>query len=113
MKCTRIVAKFALLALVAGAAGCAGDPVNPRMPFDNPASPEASEAKFVMPPNPFQEELPGPVTKPEDSPGIDHSTHDRPVDRPTDHPAGHGNKASSPGSSQDQTGMHMHGGHTQ
>jgi len=113
MGCTKIVAKFVLLTLLAGVAGCAGDPVNPRMPFDNPASPEASEAKFVMPPNPFQDDLTGPVTKPEDSTGMDHPTHDRSVDRPTDHPAGHGDKASPPGTRQDQTGMHMHGGQTQ
>ncbi len=112
MKHIKFVAKFALLALVAVAAGCAGDPVNPRMSLNNAASPQASEAVFVMPPNPFQDEPAGPAVDTDDRPGMDHSPHDRAVHRSMDHPGSPGDRTSSPAGSQDQTEMHLHREHT-
>ena len=35
--------------------GCASEPIKVELPSNHPANPEAQEAEFVPPPNPFQE----------------------------------------------------------
>lgn len=37
--------------------GCVSDPVEVDLPANHPANPEAQEAEFIPPPNPFQEDV--------------------------------------------------------
>jgi len=37
--------------------GCASEPVKVDLPANHPANPEAQEAEFTPPPNPFQEDI--------------------------------------------------------
>jgi hypothetical protein len=53
----RISCLFLMILLIFFTIGCVGDPVKVDLSANHPANPEAQEAEFVRPPNPFQEDV--------------------------------------------------------
>jgi hypothetical protein len=76
-------------------AGCAAEPMRVEFPVDNPVNPEANEAVFMPPPNPFESdvaalaaeppagskmppEIPGEMSGPHPHHGMDQKTDNPP-----------------------------------
>jgi hypothetical protein len=53
----RISGLFILLLVTFFIFGCASDPVNVDLSANHPANPEAQEAEFIPPPNPFKQDV--------------------------------------------------------
>ena len=75
--------------------GCVSDPVKVEFSANHPANPEAQEAEFIPPPNPFQEDVS--AMKMESTPEsmMKHKTHDESGQKQMHHDmgtkkAGHG-----------------------
>ena len=48
---------FSIVLMIFFIIGCASEPIKVNWPANHPTNPEAQEAKFMPPPNPFQEDV--------------------------------------------------------
>ena len=75
---------FAILMLV----GCAGESVRVEFPISHPANPEALEAEFTPPQNPFQTDIAVMKEEPETDSMMKHKTHEKRGKQHVDHNMG-------------------------
>jgi hypothetical protein len=75
---------FTLLMLT----GCTGGSVQVEFPINHPANPEAFEAEFTQPPNPFQTDVAGMEREPEADSMMKHKTNEESGKQHMDHNMG-------------------------
>ena len=108
---------FLLLLMAFFIIGCASEPVKVDLPANHPANPEAQEAQFSAPPNPFQED--GTAMKGESTPDsmMKHKTIEESSKQHMDHNMGtkKGSRSDSESTkkSGQEEGDNQHKGHSQ
>jgi len=97
---------FLILLMLFFIIGCASEPVKVDLPANHPANPEAQEAEFTPPPNPFQEEVT--IMKGESTPDsmMKNKTHEESGKQHMDHNMGT-KKESRPDSGSTKKTHHM------
>jgi hypothetical protein len=104
---------FTLLMLT----GCAGGSVEVEFPIAHPANPEALEAEFTPPPNPFQTNVAGMEMEPEADSMVKHKTNQESGKQQMDHNMGTKKRSQSDSESTKKSdhgkGENQHKGHSQ
>ena len=72
----RISCLFLIISLIFFTIGCVSDPVKVDLSANHPANPEALEAAFILPPNPFQEDVSAMKLESATDSLMKHKTHD-------------------------------------
>ena len=67
---------FLLLSVTFFIIGCVSEPVKVDLSANHPANPEAQEAEFIRPPNPFQEDVSAMKVESATDSMMKHKTHD-------------------------------------
>ena len=113
----RTSGRFSIVLMIFFIIGCASEPVKVDLPANHPANPEAQEAEFAPPPNPFQEDVT--VMKGESTPDsmMKPKTHEESGKQHMDHNMGT-KKGSRPDSESTKKSDHgegdnQHKGHSQ
>ena len=80
--------RFSIMLMIFFIIGCASEPVKVDLPANHPANPQAQEAEFTPPPNPFQEDVT--ALKRESTPDsiMKHKTHEESGEQHIDHNMG-------------------------
>ena len=97
--------------------GCASEPIKIDLPANHPTNPNAQEAEFVPPPNPFQEDVTAMKRQPAPDSMMKHGTHEERSMQHMDHNMGMDKKGQSDSESTKKSdqgeGDHQHKGHGQ
>ena len=97
--------------------GCASEPVKVDIPTNHPANPEAQEAEFIPPPNPFQQDVVATNAESTTDAMMKHKPHDKKGQKHMHHNLGT-KKASEPDQNSTKKSVHgeddnHHKGHSQ
>ena len=113
----RSLGLFSTVLMIFFIIGCASEPIKVDLPVNHPTNPDAQEAEFTPPPNPFKEDVTAMKSQPAPDAMMKHKTHGERSMQHMDHKMG-SDKQSPPESESTKKSGHgegnnQHKGHGQ
>ena len=108
---------FTNLLIIFFIVGCAGETIKADLPANHPANPDAQEAEFIPPPNPFRQDVTAMKRQPAPDSMMEHETHGESSMQHMDHNMGMDKKSQSDSeptmTPKNKKGAYQHKGHRQ